>query len=44
MSKGVKTMMGKTTETAYLSYWELTDSGLIAKNPVWGRTKPSECG
>lgn len=28
MSKGIKTMMGKLTESTELSRWELTDSGL----------------
>ena len=37
-------MMGKTTETADLSKWELTDSGLTAGEPTWDQTRPCECG
>ena len=34
MRKGTKTMMGKPTETADPSKWELTDSILIVGEPA----------
>ena len=34
MNKGVKTMIGKSTETADLGYKKLTDSGLTAGEPA----------
>lgn len=36
-------MIGKTTETADMSQWEVMDYGLTAGEPAWHWTKPSEC-
>ena len=45
MSKGVKTIMGKPTETTDLMiYWELTDSGLTVGEPAQAQTRSSEYG
>ncbi|CAO2595955.1 hypothetical protein LEMLEM_LOCUS8411, partial [Lemmus lemmus] len=34
-------MTGKPTETLDTSSWELTDSRLTAREPVWNQTRPS---
>lgn len=36
MNKGVKIVMGKTTEITEPSKGELKDSGLTAWDPAWG--------
>lgn len=42
MSTGIKSMMGKTIETAERSQRDLNDS--MTGEPTWDRTRPSECG
>ena len=44
MSKDVKTMMGTSTETVYLSQWELTNDNKTKKEPAQVQTIPPECG
>ena len=44
MSKGVKIIMGKPTETAELSMLELTDSGLTVGELAWDPCSPSISG
>lgn len=44
MSKGVKIMMGKPTETADLTYWDLIDTGLTDRKSAKDQMRPSENG
>ena len=41
--KGVKTTMGKPTETTDPREWELLDSRLSGGEPAHDSTRPSEC-
>lgn len=43
MNKGVKTVMGKTTESADPSYWNLIDSKQTTGEPSKDWTRPYEC-
>ena len=41
MSKGIKIMTGKPTETVDLNLWELTNSRPIAGEREWDQIRPS---
>lgn len=43
LASRVKVMTGESTETAYLSSWELRDSGPRAREPAWEQPKASAC-
>lgn len=43
MNKGVIKKMMIPTETADLSWWDLTDTGLIEGDPALNQTRPTEC-